>query len=96
MSSLYVLIGILILAVGGVALLVSLMKPKSTEPPKKTTLIIEEEPEPEPEPETYKDTSKEIDVVYRYSSKKNIWVCPECEVENPASQEKCFLCHHVR
>ena len=94
----YDLITILILVViCGVVLGLFLKKSKSTKSHSKTTtLIIEEESEADPVPETYEDTSKVIDVVYRYSSKKDIWVCPECEVENPASQEVCFLCHHVR
>lgn len=73
-------------------------KSSSADSRRTTTIVIEPvaDPDPEPEPEIYEDPSRVITTILKYSGNKSIWVCPECEVENPASEDVCFLCHHVR
>lgn len=48
-----------------------------------------------------KDTTKEegnhtITTLYESQEDNFVWVCPNCEVENPASKKKCCVCHYVK
>lgn len=64
------------------------VKPASTEAVKR--------PAVRKEPEVYEDPNRDIEVIYKNTTDKDVWVCPDCEVENSLSAGYCCLCGHVR
>lgn len=34
--------------------------------------------------------------IYMDKSDSHIWVCPNCEVENPSSKRKCYVCNYMK
>lgn len=37
-----------------------------------------------------------ITTLYESQEDNFVWVCPNCEVENPVSKKKCCVCHYVK
>jgi hypothetical protein len=56
---------------------------------------IETEAKDEDEDE-YEDPSHVITPLLKAAKKSNIWICPNCEVENLNSSTRCRMCHYER
>ena len=47
------------------------------------------------EPITIKDNGHIVTTILMSKEDTSIWVCPNCETENPSSSQKCCVCHCV-
>ena len=47
-------------------------------------------------PETVIDDDHLVRIIYRGPDKRGIWICPNCETENPQSNTRCFICHRAK
>lgn len=95
----------IVLAVIIVLLVVAVNKKKKTKaitPPKidlgepTTSNVYISEEFKEKKDRTKQEGNHTITTLYESQKDNFVWICPNCEVENPVSKKKCCVCHYVK